>query len=195
MKTLQCFLALALTFSVCRLSGAGAVREFSSKDGSKSLRAELVDVDPARGSIRLKPEDGRILDAPLSAFSAEAVEHAREFVALQEVGRRLGLQFEETEGNVKEEKIPARGQAIITTPTGFQLSARNNGSVVMQDVELHYQVFYSEDLVEGGRVDRIAMGSLAIDALQPREEQELFTSQVDIVRMKKLPASECASGR
>jgi hypothetical protein len=188
-------LGLLLTCSLCQLFASAEVREFSSKDGAKSLQAEIVDVDPARGTIRLKTVDGRIIDAPLSAFSADASEHAREFLDLQEVGRRLGLRFEEVTGNIKEEKIPSKGQAILTTPTGYLLTARNNGAAEMQDIELHYQVFYSEDQVTGGRVGRLAAGSLSIDSLQPREEQELFTSQVDIVRMKKLPASECDSGR
>jgi len=191
MKWCPLCLSLVLAGFGLPFVNAGTFHEFSSKDGSRSLQAEILAVNVSRKTIRLKTSDGQVIDAPMSAFSEGAVDHARDFLAAMESGRRLGFYFDEAEAETSEKKEPSRGQATLTTPTGYLVKVRNNGQSPMEDIEFEYQLFYSEDLVNSGKSPRVASGSFALGSLLPGEEKELATEKVDLVRMKKLPASEC----
>ena len=152
-------------------------------------------MDMRRGTIQLKLKDGRSMTAPLSAFSPEAVDHAKEYAELEAVGRQLGVYFDEVEGNASEKKNPNAGQMTITTPTGYDIRVRNNSQADMGDIKVGYQIFYKEDGIKGASSKtHTEQGAFDVDSLSPTQEKKYATKQVDIIRMKKLPSSQCAGG-
>ena len=146
-------------------------REFTSADGSKTIEAEIVSVDPKAGTVTLRDVRGRNFDSAISLFSEEDQEVIRNFkpvtkVEKKSVAEQIG-DLEEIANSLSQ--FAKADRKIIpllnsdTHPAVRRYAARAAGSVPSRDLV---------DPLIGLLTDRVA-GPEAHDSLVRLTEQDI----------------------
>ena len=173
------------------------MHEFTSADGSKKLWAEVQSYDAEKGEVSLLLTDKRRITSPISAFSAEDKTYAEKAALALAVGRNLALRFEDAEEVVSEKKNPANGYQTKKSKNAFELNVRNNGQTTFKGLKADYQIFYAayvNPFKDRARSDQVTAGSVDLPELDPREDADVKTNDIDMTSITRLPISQCAGG-
>jgi len=172
-------------------------REFTSADGTKTVRAEVVSYDERIDGFVLRLEDGRRIRSQASFFSEEDQAYLDRFALAQQVGRRLRLDFADEAEEVSVKKNPLNGYQTIRLQSGFAINLRNNSQVTFDGLTAEYQLFYSayvNPFEDREQKELVKQGKLELPRLQPRGEAKVATDRVEMTSIKRLPIAECVGG-
>jgi hypothetical protein len=175
----------------------GDWHEFTSKDGEKTVWAEVQAYDAKSGTVSLLLEGNRKITAPVSAFIDEDKTFVEKAAVALEAGRNLWVEAENLEEETSEKRNPTNGYRTVTLDSKYKFEIRNNGKQEFKGLKAEYQIFfgaYDDPFKDKARSDKIAYGSTDIPEIAPREEASISTDEVAMTRITRLPKSECAGG-
>tara|TARA_R110000850_G_scaffold148195_1_gene270411 strand:- start:198 stop:788 length:591 start_codon:yes stop_codon:yes gene_type:complete len=171
--------------------------QFTSADGAKKVMAEVLGFDEASQMATLQLEGNRRIQAPVSSFIEEDQALIKKAAVAMSAGRNLWVEFEDEEKELSEKRNPANGYRTVNLASGFKLELRNNGTAVFEGLTAEYQVFYAayvNPFKDRARTDKVTYKTMALPALQPREEAFVSTNPINLTRITKLPLSQCSGG-
>lgn len=186
--TLFSFLIISMAFS------AGAeMRTFTSADGSKTLKAKVLDYSQAKGTVKMVREGGKVMTFPVKALCEEDNKYLVSWYQTTMAARKLAVRISDQEEKTSERKTD--NARISSYDSGFKLNVWNNGTNPFENIDVKYQIFYTVDGVKGAKnQDLVASGKTTISSITPRTGQDLTTEKVTLTKIRPLPASECAGG-
>ncbi|MED5586850.1 MAG: hypothetical protein VYB61_10870 [Verrucomicrobiota bacterium] len=175
------------------LAGAAEMRSFTSADGSKTLKAKVLDVSAAKQTARILRSDGKSMTIPLKALSNNDQAYLKEWYQSSMAGRRLAIRISDEEVKTGESK--ANNGRVTAYDSRFKLNVRNNGNSAFENIEVKYCIFYTIDGVDGAKnQDLVSNGQANISSIAPRTDQDITTSTVKLTKVRPLPASQCVGG-
>jgi hypothetical protein len=175
------------------LAGAAEMRNFTSADGSKTLKAKVLDVSAAKQTARILRSDGKSMTIPLKALSNNDQAYLKEWYQSSMAGRRLAIRISDEEVKTGESK--ANNGRVTAYDSRFKLNVRNNGNSAFENIEVKYCIFYTIDGVDGAKnQDIVSNGQANISSIAPRTDQDITTSTVKLTKVRPLPASQCVGG-
>ncbi len=190
MKTLTTFL---ITISFIAVSAAADIREFTSADGTKTLKAKVLDYSQDKGVVKMLRVDGRAMTFPVKALSKEDGEYLKVWYQSTMAGRKLAVRITDEEKKISERKT--ENARVSSYNSNFKFNVRNNGTSPFENIEVKYQIFYMVDGVKGTKnQDLVASGQTNISSIFPRTDQNLTTEKVNLTKIRPLPASQCTGG-
>ena len=175
----------------------GVWHEFTSKDGAKTVWAEVQSYDAKSGTVSLLLEGNKKIKAPVSAFIAKDKVFVEKAAVALEAGRNLWVEAENLEEETSEKRNPANGYRTITLDSNYKFEIRNNGKQDFKGLKAEYQIFfaaYNDPFKDKARSDKVSYGSTDIPEVAPREETTISTEDVGLTRITRLPKKECAGG-
>ena len=179
------FLILAAAFGLGIGSASSEVHRFTSADGQKTLDATLVGYDATKGTIQIRPNGGRTITAPLSAFSEEDAKYVKESSQRLAISRNLWVDIKSDESETSETKSTTAKTKKLTS--GFKVKFMNNSFVPMDGVQAKYRIFYNEDQAKGGKVAKVKDGTINLDELSPQQAETHETASVELVKVRPVP--------
>jgi hypothetical protein len=190
MKTLTTFL---ITISFIAVSAAADIREFTSADGTKTLKAKVLDYSQDKGVVKMLRVDGKAMTFPVKALSKEDGEYLKVWYQSTMAGRKLAVRITDEEKKISERKT--ENARVSSYNSNFKFNVRNNGTSPFENIEVKYQIFYMVDGVKGTKnQDLVASGQTNISSIFPRTDQNLTTEKVNLTKIRPLPASQCTGG-
>ena len=175
------------------LAGGAEMRSFTSADGSKTLKAKVLDVSAAKQTARILRSDGKSMTIPLKALSNNDQAYLKEWYQSSMAGRRLAIRISDEEVKTGESK--ANNGRVTAYDSRFKLNVRNNGNSAFENIEVKYCIFYTIDGVDGAKnQDLVSNGQANISSIAPRTDQDITTSTVKLTKVRPLPASQCVGG-
>ncbi len=190
MKTLTTFL---ITISFIAVSAAADIREFTSADGTKTLKAKVLDYFQNKGIVKMLRVDGKAMTFPVKALSKEDGEYLKVWYQSTMAGRKLAVRITDEEKKISERKT--ENARVSSYNSNFKFNVRNNGTSPFENIEVKYQIFYMVDGVKGTKnQDLVASGQTNISSIFPRTDQNLTTEKVNLTKIRPLPASQCTGG-
>ena len=190
MKTLTIFL-ISTAFIV--VSSAADIREFTSADGTKTLKAKVLDYSQDKGVVKILRADGKSMTFPVKALSKEDGEYLKAWYQSTMAGRKLAVRVTDEEKKISEKKT--ENARVSSYNSNFKFNVRNNGTSTFENIEVKYQIFYMIDGVKGTKnQDLVASGQTNISSIPPRTDQNLATEKVNLTKIRPLPASQCTGG-
>ncbi len=184
---------IILAIFATALSGATELRSFTSADGSKTLKAKVLDVSTAKQTARIQRSDGRSMTIPLKALSSDDQLFLKEWYQSSMAGRRLAIRVSDEEVKTGERK--ANNGRVTAYDSRFKLNVRNNGDSSFENIEVKYCIFYTIDGVDGAKnQELVSNGQANISNIAPRTDQDITTSAVKLTKVRPLPASQCVGG-
>ena len=190
MKTLTTFL---ITISFIAVSAAADIREFTSADGTKTLKAKVLDYSQDKGVVKMLRVDGKAMTFPVKALSKEDGEYLKVWYQSTMAGRKLAVRITDEEKKISERKT--ENARVSSYNSNFKFNVRNNGTSTFENIEVKYQIFYMIDGVKGTKnQDLVASGQTNISSIPPRTDQNLATEKVNLTKIRPLPASQCTGG-
>jgi len=190
MKTLTTFL---ITISFIAVSAAADIREFTSADGTKTLKAKVLDYFQNKGIVKMLRVDGKAMTFPVKALSKEDGEYLKVWYQSTMAGRKLAVRITDEEKKISEKKT--ENARVSSYNSNFKFNVRNNGTSPFENIEVKYQIFYMVDGVKGTKnQDLVASGQTNISSIFPRTDQNLTTEKVNLTKIRPLPASQCTGG-
>lgn len=190
MKTLTTFL---ITISFIAVSAAADIREFTSADGTKTLKAKVLDYSQDKGVVKILRVDGKAMTFPVKALSKEDGEYLKVWYQSTMAGRKLAVRITDEEKKISERKT--ENARVSSYNSNFKFNVRNNGTSPFENIEVKYQIFYMVDGVKGTKnQDLVASGQTNISSIFPRTDQNLTTEKVNLTKIRPLPASQCTGG-
>ena len=190
MKTLTTFL---ITISFIAVSAAADIREFTSADGTKTLKAKVLDYSQDKGVVKMLRVDGKAMTFPVKALSKEDGEYLKVWYQSTMAGRKLAVRITDEEKKISEKKT--ENARVSSYNSNFKFNVRNNGTSPFENIEVKYQIFYMVDGVKGTKnQDLVASGQTNISSIFPRTDQNLTTEKVNLTKIRPLPASQCTGG-
>ena len=175
----------------------GVWHEFTSKDGAKTVWAEVQAYDAKSGTVSLLLEGNKKIKAPVSAFIAEDKIFVEKAAIALEAGRNLWVEAKNLEEETSEKRNPTNGYRTITLDSNYKFAIRNNGKQDFKGLKAEYQIFfaaYNDPFKDKARSDKVTYGSTDIPEIAPREEGTISTEDVGLTRITRLPKKECAGG-
>lgn len=175
----------------------GEWHEFTSKDGEKTVWAEVQSYDAKSGTVSLLLEGNKKIKAPVSAFIAEDKVFVEKAAVALEAGRSLWVEAKNLEEETSEKRNPTNGYRTVTLDSGYKFEIRNNGKQDFKGLKAEYQIFfaaYDDPFKDKARSDKISYGATDIPEIAPREETTISTEDVDLTRITRLPKKDCAGG-
>ncbi|HAA86889.1 MAG: hypothetical protein VX577_01655 [Verrucomicrobiota bacterium] len=189
MKTFTIFL---ISIAIVAGSGAADMREFTSADGSKTLKAKVLDYSQDKGVAKILRADGKVMTFPVKALSKDDGEYLKTWYQATMAGRKLAVRITDEEKKTSEQKTS--NSKVSSYDSNFKLNVRNNGTSPFENIEVKYQIFYTIDGVKGTKSqDVVASGQTNISSIFPRTDQNLVTEKVALTKIRPLPASQCAT--
>ena len=190
MKTLTTFL---ITISFIAVSAAADIREFTSADGTKTLKAKVLDYSQDKGVVKMLRVDGKAMTFPVKALSKEDGEYLKVWYQSTMAGRKLAVRITDEEKKISERKT--ENARVSSYNSNFKFNVRNNGTSPFENIEVKYQIFYMVDGVKGTKnQDLVASGQTNISSIPPSTDQNLATEKVNLTKIRPLPASQCTGG-
>ena len=190
MKTLTTFL---ISIAFIALSSAADIREFTSADGTKTLKAKVLDYSQDKGVVKMLRVDGKAMTFPVKALSKEDGEYLKVWYQSTMAGRKLAVRITDEEKKISERKT--ENARVSSYNSNFKFNVRNNGTSPFENIEVKYQIFYMVDGVKGTKnQDLVASGQTNISSIFPRTDQNLTTEKVNLTKIRPLPASQCTGG-
>ena len=190
MKTLTTFL---ISIAFIAVSAAADLREFTSADGTKTLKAKVLDYSQDKGVVKILRADGKPMTFPVKALSKEDGEYLKVWYQSTMAGRKLAVRVTDEEKKISERKT--ENARVSSYNSNFKFNVRNNGTSTFENIEVKYQIFYMVDGVKGTKnQDLVASGQTNISSIFPRTDQNLTTEKVTLTKIRPLPASQCAGG-
>ena len=175
------------------LSGAAELHTFTSADGSKTLKAKVLDVSVAKQTARIQRSDGKSMTIPLKALSSDDQLFLKEWYQSSMAGRRLAIRISDEEVKTGESK--ANNGRVTAYDSRFKLNVRNNGDSSFENIEVKYCIFYTIDGVDGAKNrELVSNGQANISNIAPRTDQDITTNAVKLTKVRPLPASQCVGG-
>ncbi|MEO0414677.1 MAG: hypothetical protein AAF226_06975 [Verrucomicrobiota bacterium] len=183
------FFVLAISLS----ASAAELVKLTSADGTKSLQAKIENYDPASGAALINV-NGRNMKVPVSAFQKEDKTVFENWYQASQVGRKLAITVEEFETDGSEKKTS--NAKVTTYSSGYKVKVRNNATNEFDNVTLRYRIFHYADKErkDGGKEETFTEGDLSLAAISARQVVDLATEQVELTRIRPLPASQCVGG-
>ena len=164
MKTLTTFL---ITISFIAVSAAADIREFTSADGTKTLKAKVLDYSQDKGVVKMLRVDGKAMTFPVKALSKEDGEYLKVWYQSTMAGRKLAVRITDEEKKISERKT--ENARVSSYNSNFKFNVRNNGTSPFENIEVKYQIFYMVDGVKGTKnQDLVASGQTNISSISPR---------------------------
>jgi len=167
---------------------AGELRQFTSADGQKTLRASITNVVAAKDgslSVELELAGGKTSRGPATAFSEEDQSHIREVWIAREAGRNLRPTIQEVTDRGKGKAEETRGRKISKSETRYAIDLRNNGTVSLEGLEIEYVIFWNKAKeVENKRVAKdgqTTTGKISADPIEASASRKLTTEGVTLV--------------
>ena len=186
--TLISFLIISMGFSA-----GSQMRTFKSADGSKTLKAKVLDYYQAKGTVKMLREGGKVMTFPVKALSKEDNEYLVSWYQTTMAARKLAVRISDQEEKTSERKTD--NARISSYDSGFKFNVWNNGTNPFENIDAKYQIFYTVDGVKGAKnQELIASGKTVISSITPRTGQDLATEKVKLTKIRPLPASECKGG-
>ena len=97
--TLFSFLIISMAFS------AGAeMRTFTSADGSKTLKAKVLDYSQAKGTVKMVREGGKVMTFPVKALCEEDNKYLVSWYQTTMAARKLAIRISDQEEKTSERK-------------------------------------------------------------------------------------------
>ena len=190
MKTLTTFL---ISIAFIAVSAAADIREFTSADGTKTLKAKVLDYSQDKGVVKMLRVDGKAMTFPVKALSKEDGEYLKVWYQSTMAGRKLAVRITDEEKKISERKT--ENARVSSYNSNFKFNVRNNGTSPFENIEVKYQIFYMVDGVKGTKnQDLVASGQTNISSIFPRTDQNLTTEKVNLTKIRPLPASQCTGG-
>lgn len=190
MKTLTTFL---ISIAFIAVSAAADIREFTSADGTKTLKAKVLDYSQDKGVVKMLRVDGKAMTFPVKALSKEDGEYLKVWYQSTMAGRKLAVRITDEEKKISEKKT--ENARVSSYNSNFKFNVRNNGTSPFENIEVKYQIFYMVDGVKGTKnQDLVASGQTNISSIFPRTDQNLTTEKVNLTKIRPLPASQCTGG-
>jgi len=184
---------IILAILVTALSGAAELRTFTSADGSKTLKAKVLDVSAAKQTARIQRSDGKSMTIPLKALCSDDQLFLKEWYQSSMAGRRLAIRISDEEVKTGESK--ANNGRVTAYDSRFKLNVRNNGDSSFENIEVKYCIFYTIDGVDGAKnQELVSNGQANISNIAPRTDQDITTNAVKLTKVRPLPASQCVGG-
>ena len=184
---------IILAILVTALSGAAELRTFTSADGSKTLKAKVLDVSAAKQTARIQRSDGKSMTIPLKALCSDDQLFLKEWYQSSMAGRRLAIRISDEEVKTGESK--ANNGRVTAYDSRFNLNVRNNGDSSFENIEVKYCIFYTIDGVDGAKnQELVSNGQANISNIAPRTDQDITTNAVKLTKVRPLPASQCVGG-
>ena len=184
---------IILAILVTALSGAAELRTFTSADGSKTLKAKVLDVSAAKQTTRILRSDGKSMTIPLKALCSDDQLFLKEWYQSSMAGRRLAIRISDEEVKTGESK--ANNGRVTAYDSRFNLNVRNNGDSSFENIEVKYCIFYTIDGVDGAKnQELVSNGQANISNIAPRTDQDITTNPVKLTKVRPLPASQCVGG-
>lgn len=175
----------------------GEWHEFTSKDGEKTVWAEVQAYDAKSGTVSLLLKGNKRIKAPVSAFIDEDKTFVEKAAVALEAGRNLWVEAENLEEETSEKRNPTNGYRTVTLDSNYKFEIRNNGTQDFKGLKAEYQIFfaaYDDPFKDKARSDKVSYGATEIPEIAPREEATVSTKDVDLTRITRLPKKECAGG-
>ncbi len=186
--TLISFLIISMGFSA-----GSQMRTFKSADGSKTLKAKVLDYYQAKGTVKMLREGGKVMTFPVKALSKEDNEYLVSWYQTTMAARKLAVRISDQEEKTSERKTD--NARISSYDSGFKFNVWNNGTNPFENIGVKYQIFYTVDGVKGAKnQELVASGATTISSITPRTGQDLATEKVKLTKIRPLPASECKGG-
>ena len=174
-------------------SAGSQMRTFKSADGSKTLKAKVLDYYQAKGTVKMLREGGKVMTFPVKALSKEDNEYLVSWYQTTMAARKLAVRISDQEEKTSERKTD--NARISSYDSGFKFNVWNNGTNPFENIDVKYQIFYTVDGVKGAKnQELIASGKTVISSITPRTGQDLATEKVKLTKIRPLPASECKGG-
>ena len=184
---------IILAILVTALSGAAELRTFTSADGSKTLKAKVLDVSAAKQTARIQRSDGKSMTIPLKALCSDDQLFLKEWYQSSMAGRRLAIRISDEEVKTGESK--ANNGRVTAYDSRFKRNVRNNGDSSFENIEVKYCIFYTIDGVDGAKnQELVSNGQANISNIAPRTDQDITTNAVKLTKVRPLPASQCVGG-
>jgi hypothetical protein len=175
------------------VAGAAEMRTFTSSDGSKTLKAKMLDFSATKGTARILRSDGKSMTIPVKALSKTDQGYITDWYQSSMAGRRLAIRVSDEEVKTGESK--ANNGRVTAYDSHFKLNVRNNGDSAFENIEIKYCIFYTIDGVDGAKNrDLVSSGTTNISSISPRTDQNITTSTVKLTKVRPLPASQCVGG-
>ncbi|MEM0970139.1 MAG: hypothetical protein AAGJ31_12350 [Verrucomicrobiota bacterium] len=147
---------------------------FTSADGSKTMKAEILEYFPSTGMAKIKT-GGRQLRVNVNAFDPEDLATFQSWYQETQAGRRIMVYFDETSDK-------SSSGATRENKAGFVINVRNNGEMVFDDLEVRYQVYYKQDAGSVGKTAKFTAGKAELGSLKARQTMQVATDPVSLKR-------------
>ncbi|RRJ96261.1 hypothetical protein Ga0100231_020370 [Opitutaceae bacterium TAV4] len=123
---------------------AGEVRTFTNKQGV-AIQAEFVSLTD--GTVKIKRDDGRVFDLPLSTLSEADQRWIRAEAAKPAPipASALDVQMMRATYNTKKDEKSQKGLILIVDEAGYRVSITNRSSQTLSDLTARYRVFVQND--------------------------------------------------
>ncbi len=182
---------MAAILTVCLMVAAGQageVRTFTNKQGA-SIQAEFISL--ADGMVKIKRDDGRVFDLPLSSLSQADQNWIKEEAKkpAQIPATALDVQMMRATFSTKKDDKSQRGLILIVDEAGYRVTITNRSSQTLSDMKVRYRVFVQNDPgsfrnseKEGGirHVDSMA----EVNELKPFSSTEIRTDPIQLSSTK-----------
>ena len=169
------------------------MRKFTSADGSKTLKAKVLDYSQSKGTVKILRSDSKVMTIPVKALSEKDSDYIVSWYQSTMAARKLAIRITDEEEKTSEKKTD--NARVSSYTSGFKFNVWNNGANPFENIDVKYQIFYTIDGIKGEKnQELVASGATSISSIIPRTGQDLTTEKVQLTKIRPLPASECVGG-
>ena len=173
---------LATLFAACVSMGlaSGEMRTYTSADGKKSFRGELLSYEEKSSKVQVRTSKGRVVTFSEKLLSEEDREFIKSQGPVLQARKSLSVKSKHASKRTAKNKPPEGEWCYEKYDHWYQISVGNSRQKLMKDVEVHYTFFVERNRREYEGKIEVIEGSATIDLILANSEEQITTKKVNL---------------
>jgi len=175
-------------------SAFGEVRTYSSKDGQKTFRGELIDYEAETLKATMRLPRGKIMEFKVTLLSKEDQKYVETQAPILQAQKSLSLETKHYSNRTDKNK-PAQGQWHFEKyDHNYIITIENSRNEMLKEVEIEYTFFIERNRREyQNKIEKVT-GSGTIDLVLANSTETLTTKSANLELWSDNPVMPTGGG-
>ncbi len=175
-------------------SAFGEVRTYTSKDGQKTFRGELIGYDAATKKAKMRLPRGKIMEFQVTLLSKEDQKHVETQAPILQAQKSLSVETKHYSKRTGKNK-PAQGQWHFEKyDHNYIITIENSRDEMLKDVEVEYTFFIERNRREyQNKIEKVT-GSGSIDLVLANGTETVTTKSANLELWSDNPVMPTGGG-
>lgn len=172
----------------------GEMRTYTSKDGQKTFRGDIVDYDAETKKVKMRMARGKMMEFPIAILSKEDQKFVIDQAPVILAHKSLSVETKHYSKLAGKNK-PAQGQwHWVKYEHNYIITIENSRNEMLKDVEVEYTFFVERNRREyQNKIEKIS-GTGTIDLVLPNGTETITTKSANLELWSDNPVMPAGGG-